>query len=140
MRGRKRRLPQNYEPPAYIDSSDHDHDEPPLQRQREVHHHEHAHLQQGELQPEARPQQQPPDDENFWIDIDNDLFMSDDGEDVVNEDVVRGPGHREDVVRQQGREHVVPDAAVDEGDEPHHDDDYVSSDDDDPEQQGKQIY
>ena len=89
MRGRKRKLPHNYVPPAYIGSSgdsDEVQHEPPLQRhRREVH------------------QQQPVrhEDENFWIDIDVDLFMSDhdDPQHVRGEEVVLQPDVRPPQVR-----------------------------------------
>lgn len=158
MRGRKRKLPVNYVPPPYINSSDNeDQLEPPVQRQREV-------LQQQERQGHQLH------DENMWIDIDNDLFMSDGdepeaevprnpdeevrpaaergGDAELPDDAVVNTQRGEDaeptqaavVDAQRQREHggEHPEAADHEADEPHaiddEDDDYVSSDEENAEQ------
>lgn len=119
MRGRKRKLPDNYAPPAYISSSENE-NEPRVQRRREV---QQQHQQQQQ-------QQQGHDDENLWIDIDNDLFMSEDDQEEGLEE--QQQPHQQQQHQEAHAPHSDRPNAPDGDDDLH---DYVSSDQD-PEEQG----
>lgn len=91
MRGRKRKLPENYVPPAYIVSSD---DEAQVQRRR-----------QPQEQPQPQHHPQPHHDENRWIEMEDDVFMSESDENEEEHQAqrqVQVPGDEEHEQEEQG--------------------------------------
>lgn len=87
MRGRKRKLPENYVPPPYIGSSENDDDNAPQpQRQRQ------------EVQQQQQQQQHEDGDDNMWIDIPDELFYSDNEEQPHEGEDQRGEGEHHPLV------------------------------------------